>query len=62
MKGYTAFNAEQVEGLPAHFYAMQQPALDAVQRIERADHFFAATGAKFAMAGMLPSTACKAIA
>lgn len=45
MKGYTVFNAEQVEGLPAHFYAMQQPALDPVARIEAAEAFFAATGA-----------------
>jgi antirestriction protein ArdC len=45
MKGYTVFNAEQVDGLPAHFYAMQAPALDPVQRIETAEAFFAATGA-----------------
>lgn len=45
MKGYTVFNAEQVEGLPAHFYAVQTPALDPVQRIETAEAFFAATGA-----------------
>lgn len=45
MKGYTVFNAEQVDGLPAHFYAVQAPALDSVARIERAEAFFAATGA-----------------
>lgn len=45
MKGYTVFNAEQVEGLPAHFYALQAPALDTVARIERAESFFVATGA-----------------
>lgn len=45
MKGYTVFNAEQVEGLPAHFYALQAPALDPVARIARAEAFFAATGA-----------------
>lgn len=45
MKGYTVFNAEQVDGLPAHFYAVQAPALDPVARIERAEAFFAATGA-----------------
>lgn len=44
MKGYTVFNAEQVDGLPAHFHAVQAPALDPVQRIEKADAFFAATG------------------
>lgn len=45
MKGYTVFNAEQVEGLPAHFYAVQEPALEPAARIERAESFFAATGA-----------------
>lgn len=45
MKGYTVFNAEQVEGLPAHFYAMQQPALDPVARIAQAEAFFASVGA-----------------
>ncbi|MBA4174892.1 MAG: antirestriction protein, partial [Hyphomicrobium sp.] len=45
MKGYTVFNAEQVDGLPAHFYAVQEPAFDSVARIERAEAFFAATGA-----------------
>ena len=45
MKGYTVFNAEQVEGLPAHFYAVHEPALEPAARIERAEAFFAATGA-----------------
>lgn len=45
MKGYTVFNAEQVDGLPAHFYALQETTLDPVARIERAEAFFAATGA-----------------
>lgn len=45
MKGYTVFNAEQVDGLPAHFYAVQEPALEPVARIERAEAFFTATGA-----------------
>lgn len=45
MKGYTVFNAEQVDGLPAHFYAVQAPTLDPVARIERAESFFAATDA-----------------
>lgn len=46
MKGYTVFNAEQVDGLPAHFYASQQPELDPLARIARAEAFFAATGAE----------------
>jgi antirestriction protein ArdC len=45
LKGYTVFNAEQVEGLPAHFLAPAAPRLDPVQRIEHAEWFFAATGA-----------------
>jgi antirestriction protein ArdC len=45
MKGYTVFNAEQVEGLPARFYAMQAQAVDPVTRIEKAEGFFASVGA-----------------
>ena len=45
MKGYPVFNVEQVEGLPANFYAPAQPVLDPVQRIARAEEFFARTRA-----------------
>jgi len=46
LKGYTVFNAEQCEDLPAHYYAkVEAPAPPAPQRIEAADRFFAATGA-----------------
>lgn len=45
MKGYTVFNAEQVEGLPANFYALAEPVLDPVQRIDQAEAFFQATAA-----------------
>ncbi len=46
LKGYTVFNAEQIEGLPAHYYAKAEPpALSAPERIEAADRFFAATHA-----------------
>jgi antirestriction protein ArdC len=45
MKGYTVFNVEQIEGLPTHFYALAEPQIDPVQRIEHAESFFAATGA-----------------
>lgn len=51
LKGYTVFNAEQVEGLPEHFYAQAAPPLDPVQRIARADKFFAATGADITHGG-----------
>jgi len=46
LKAYTVFNVDQVEGLPAHFYAVAEPKLDAAQRIDHADAFFAATGAE----------------
>ena len=46
LKGYTVFNAEQCDGLPAHYTAKAEPpALTPLQRIEAADRFFAATGA-----------------
>lgn len=46
MKGYTVFNVEQIEGLPAHYYATAQaPQLDPMQRIDRAERFFSHTGA-----------------
>lgn len=46
MKGYTVFNAEQCENLPAHFtMTAEAPALPLSQRIGVADRFFAATGA-----------------
>ena len=46
LKGYTVFNAEQCDGLPAHYYAeAEPPALTPLQRIDAADRFFAATGA-----------------
>ena len=46
LKGYTVFNTEQCDGLPAHYYTRAEPpALSPMQRIEAADRFFAATGA-----------------
>jgi antirestriction protein ArdC len=45
LKGYTVFNAEQIDGLPAQYQALAAPRLDPVQRIAYADAFFAATGA-----------------
>ena len=40
MKGYTVFNVEQIEGLPAHYYAKPEPRFSAGQRIEHAENFF----------------------
>ena len=45
MKGYTVFNVEQIEGLPAHFYAQPVNPLPLSDRIEHADRFVKATGA-----------------
>jgi antirestriction protein ArdC len=45
LKSYTVFNVEQIEGLPAHFHAVAEPRLDPVERIERAEAFFAGTKA-----------------
>ena len=45
MKGYSVFNVGQIDGLPDIFYANAAPALDPVQRIERAEAFVAATRA-----------------
>jgi antirestriction protein ArdC len=44
MKGYTVFNAEQIDGLPERFYAKAEPRTELVQRNARVESFFAATG------------------
>jgi antirestriction protein ArdC len=44
MKGYTVFNAEQVDGLPAHFYAQaEQPKREPLERILSVDSYLEAT-------------------
>lgn len=45
LKGYAVFNVEQIDGLPEHYSRPAIQVLDPVQRIERADAFFSATGA-----------------
>lgn len=45
LKAYTVFCADQIEGLPAHYYAVPEPVVDPVQRIAHADRFFDNTGA-----------------
>lgn len=47
LKGYTVFNVEQIDGLPPHYLelAEPEPRLETPARIERAEMFFAATGA-----------------
>jgi antirestriction protein ArdC len=51
MKGYTIFNVEQVEGLQAQYYAPAQQRVETVERIARADAFFAATQADIRSGG-----------
>lgn len=45
LKSYNVFNVEQIDGLPEHFYAKPAPRSSTIQRIERAEAFFAATRA-----------------
>lgn len=46
MKGYTVFNVEQIDGLPAQYTLKREPVTaPAAQRIEHAERFFGATGA-----------------
>jgi antirestriction protein ArdC len=45
LKGYTVFNARQIDNLPAHFYATPEPPVSSLQRIEKAEAYFKATGA-----------------
>ena len=45
MKGYTVFNAEQIDGLPAHFYATVQPLNNELERLDAVERFFANTQA-----------------
>jgi antirestriction protein ArdC len=51
LKGYTVFNAEQIDGLPAQYLAPAASRLDPVQRIAHAEAFFAATGAAVSHGG-----------
>lgn len=51
LKGYTVFCVDQIDGLPERYYAKAEPRLDPVQRIDRAESFFAATGADIRYGG-----------
>jgi len=52
MKGYTVFNVEQIDDLPAHYYATaQEPQLDTAQRIDQVEQFFKNTGADIRYGG-----------
>lgn len=45
LKGYTVFNVGQIEGLPDHYYVKPEVNLTPVERVERAEAFFASTRA-----------------
>src|SRR4051794_14300056 len=45
MKGYSVFNTEQIDGLPAHYTPQPEPVAETLPRIERAESDFAALGA-----------------
>jgi antirestriction protein ArdC len=52
LRGYTVFNAEQCNDLPAHYYTKPEATVLPVrQRIEAADRFFASTGADIRTGG-----------
>jgi antirestriction protein ArdC len=51
LKEYTVFCAEQCEGLPQHFYATVEAPKETLQRIERAETFFANTKADIRTGG-----------
>lgn len=52
MKGYTVFNVEQIDDLPAHYYAtVEPPTLTAEERIAPVEAFFENTGAKIEHGG-----------
>jgi antirestriction protein ArdC len=51
MRGYTVFNVEQIEGLPAPYCASAEPRGEPLKLIESAEAFFAATGATFRYGG-----------
>lgn len=51
MKGYTVFNTEQIEGLPEQYYVKPEPKGEPLQLIEKAEEFFAKTGAEIRHGG-----------
>jgi len=51
LKGYTVFNADQIEGLPQHYYAKPPPKRGPMQRLAHADAYIGATGATILYGG-----------
>jgi antirestriction protein ArdC len=54
LKSYTVFNTEQIDGLPAQYYATPAADVRAADRIERAEQFFAQSKADIRHGGGLP--------
>ncbi len=52
-KSFSVFNAEQIDGLPDHYYASAPQSLHPVERTERAERFFANTGADIRHGGAM---------
>ncbi len=51
LKEYTVFNAEQCEGLPAHYYTLAKPPAENIEPIAHAEQFFANTQADIRTGG-----------
>jgi antirestriction protein ArdC len=51
MKGYTVFNVEQIEGLPAQYRPQPAPVRESLPLIEHAEAFVSATGASIRHGG-----------
>jgi len=51
MKGYSVFNVEQIEGLPAHYYALAESVRNDDERIAHAEEFFGSIGARIVNGG-----------
>ncbi len=51
LKGYTVFNVEQIDGLPGQYYLKPEVTTTPVERIARAEAFFAATKAEIRYRG-----------
>src|SRR5579885_456902 len=53
LKSYTVFNCEQIDDLPAHYYAKAEQPTYSIERIERAERFAANTGADIRHGGSM---------
>lgn len=53
LKSYSVFNCEQIEGLPARYYAQAEQTLQPINRMERAEQFFANTRADIRHGGSM---------